>query len=274
MNITELLLNFKWRNFTRDYEQLLENSKKPIEELRNQQLAAFRQIMEYARQNVAYYEKNEEYSIDLNSCDDILELLDSLPIINKSIIKKERENFIDHNSYERVYDMTTGGSTGTPFHYKMNYDDLRYSRLLKYRGYSFAGYSIGDSILMLGGGSLIKKNDIVGLLRSKLLNVKEVSSYGIDNHDFEKIHKYLNSTNKVFIYGYASTIYLLAKYFTSKNLIVDKSKVRGVFTTSELLTSSQRSVIEEVFGDIVFDDYGVNDGGASATNAKNIKVFI
>jgi len=264
MNKTEVLLNFRWKNFTREYKQLLKNSNKSIKEIQSHQLIGLKEILSYTTQNVDYYKNNREYLINLNGYDNIIDLLNDLPIINKSIIKKESDNFIVKNYKGKVFDLTTGGSTGEPLHYKINYEDMKYSRLLKYRGYSYAGFSIGDSILTLGGGSLINKSNIVDLIKSKLLNVNKVASYGIDDDDFEEIFKYFNSKTKVYIYGYASTIYLLAKYFISNNLNVDENKVLGIFTTSELLTSSQRSLIEKVFGNIVFDDYGANDGGASA----------
>lgn len=264
MNITELLLNIKWGNFTKELNSLRENSKKSLDDLQKNQLIELKEIITYAIKNIEYYRSEEKYHINLDGINTIFELLNMLPIINKTLINKFKEDFIAQNYNGKVINMSTGGSTGKPLHYKMSFDDQRYSRLLKYRGYSYAGFNIGDNLLILGGGSLIKETNLKELIKSKLLNVKKIPSYGINDDDFRKIYNYINKESKTFIYGYASTIYLLANYIKSNNLIVNKNVVPGVFTTSELMTANQRTVIEQVFGNVVFDDYGVNDGGASA----------
>ena len=266
MSLAELLLNIKWHNFSKEYNKLLKSSHKSILELQKTQLIEFKDMLSYATKNVDYYKNNKEYNIDLSNVDNLYSVLNKLPVIDKQIIKSKSESFISKSYKDKVFDKSTGGSTGEPFRFKMSFEDLKYSRLLKYRGYSYAGFSIGDNIIILGGGSLINKskNNPIKFLKSKLINVKKIASYGINDNDFEKIYNYINKKSKIFIYGYASTIYLLAKYINSNSLKLKDSVVKGVFTTSELLTLNQRKLIEEVFGNVVFDDYGVNDGGASA----------
>jgi phenylacetate-CoA ligase len=68
----------------------------------------------------------------------------------------------------------------------------------------------------------------------------------------EKIH---------YIYGYASSIYLLAKYAHDNQ--VDVSFIKGAFTTSENLTPTYRAMIENTFQCRVMDCYGSRDAGVA-----------
>jgi phenylacetate-CoA ligase len=64
-----------------------------------------------------------------------------------------------------------------------------------------------------------------------------------------------------FIYGYASSIYLLAKYALVHN---EKISLSACFTTSELLQDHFRSTIKNAFLCEILDCYGANDGGINA----------
>ena len=74
--------------------------------------------------------------------------------------------------------------------------------------------------------------------------------------------------NKVrFIYGYASSIYLLAKYTLKYK---QDLKIHACFPTSEVLTDQFRKTIKEAFGCRILDCYGANDGGITAfSHRKN-----
>jgi phenylacetate-CoA ligase len=68
-----------------------------------------------------------------------------------------------------------------------------------------------------------------------------------------------------YIYGYASSIYLLAD-FAIKNKI--KIKINICFPTSEILTEHYRETIENAFTCKVIDCYGASDGGITAFSSK------
>ena len=71
--------------------------------------------------------------------------------------------------------------------------------------------------------------------------------------DRQKIH---------YVYGYASAIYLLAKYALDHK--IDMSHMRGAFTTSENLTDVYRETIGRAFGCRVMDCYGSRDAAITA----------
>ena len=64
-----------------------------------------------------------------------------------------------------------------------------------------------------------------------------------------------------YVYGYATAIYLLAKYCRDNKV---DWQINAVFTTAEKLTPMYRKVISETWGAQVMDCYGSRDGGITA----------
>jgi phenylacetate-CoA ligase len=64
-----------------------------------------------------------------------------------------------------------------------------------------------------------------------------------------------------YIYGYASAIYLLAKYVEEQNLDVN---IEACFPTSEILTDLYRETIIRAFKCKIINCYGAHDGGITA----------
>jgi phenylacetate-CoA ligase len=258
----KILHNLRWRNFDKELDVLINNSYLSLNTLRQKQFEDLRRIYSFAVDNVEYYKDyNEKYSVNVQEAKTIEDILSKLPIIDKEIIKKNKNNFF--SGMDNYIEMTTGGSTGTPFSYRLDRDCYKYSKLLKYRGYSYAGYSLGDSLIIFGGGSLVKKTDFVTSLKTSLINTKKVSSYGVSEKQLLHLYKYVNKNKNLFIYGYASSIFFLALFIENNNLEVT-SPPRAIFTTSEVLLEHQREKIESVFKTKIYNDYGINDGGGSA----------
>lgn len=90
-----------------------------------------------------------------------------------------------------------------------------------------------------------------------------VDKYGNPVGDMCRRYIELLEKQKIhYIYGYASSIYLLAKYALDNK--IDMSHMRGAFTTSENLTDVYRETIEKAFGCRVMDCYGARDAGITA----------
>jgi phenylacetate-CoA ligase len=69
-----------------------------------------------------------------------------------------------------------------------------------------------------------------------------------------------------YIYGYASSIYLLAKYVIKTNQKID---IKACFTTSEVLQDHFKDSIIKAFNCDIMNCYGANDGGISAFALNN-----
>lgn len=124
-------------------------------------------------------------------------------------------------------------------------------------------YNYGDKYIALGSSSLFvnKQMSIKHKLYYKLKN--KIGLSGINMSD-DVCKKYIQTIRKRkirFIYGYASSIYLLAKYTIENKVVLD---IDSCFTTSEVLTNNYRIMIESAFNCNIVDCYGAKDGGITA----------
>jgi phenylacetate-CoA ligase len=76
----------------------------------------------------------------------------------------------------------------------------------------------------------------------------------------------MNKTKPPFIYGYPSSIYLLADYCLRNN--IQELSFKAVFCTAEVLLPKYRQVIESVFNCKVYNQYGSYDGGVQALECE------
>lgn len=248
------------------FNKLLKNSDKSLEELQQEQDFYLKKMVAFAYENVPFYKtyfKNQGIiPSDIRSTQD----LQYLPVINKSIIKENAEDFIAQKAEGKYSWNSTGGSTGEPLKYLISISDQELGTALVYRGWNYGGYEPGDPLLMLGGGSIVSTNiSFRKKIYHKMKNHIIASSYGMNDDYLKSLLDIIHKKKIKFIRGYASSIFLLAE-FIKKNKTPEKQleSVQSLFTTAEMLHPQQRKIIEETFSAKVYDGYGLNDGGVSA----------
>lgn len=197
---------------------------------------------------------------DIRTTDD----LKKLPILTKDEIRAHYEEMVPDNVEQFPHRMErTGGTTGDPMQYLVDEDIWGYVSADKIVAWRSTGYRFGDPFMALGSASLFKKN--APLARRVLDWIRNERAYNSMNMDGELCRKYIEILEKQkihYIYGYASSIYLLAQYALDHNM--DMSHMRGAFTTSENLTDIYRETIERAFDCRVMDCYGARDAGITA----------
>ncbi len=246
-------------------------SKEQITDWQNQQL---RDFVRHAYEHTIYYrELFDSLGLtpeDIQTIDD----LKKLPVLTKDTIRARFDDFVPDNITQFPHRKdSTGGTTGEPMHYLTSEDTWGYVTAAKMVAWKTTSYKYGDKFVALGSASLFKKKAslvrrIYDWIRQEIpLNSMSLSdelcqTY-IDKMRREKIH---------YIYGYASSIYLLAKYAHDNQ--VDMSFVKGAFTTSENLTSTYRAMIEKTFQCRVMDCYGCRDAGVACYEVKPNEYYV
>ena len=109
------------RKFYSVYQKLIKNQWKPYRELKEEQDKQLRYMINFAYKNVPYYYKlfnNLNLKpVDIKKVEDLVKL----PILTKEIIKQNWEDFKPANLNKlKYYEGVTGGSTGTPFRYRVS----------------------------------------------------------------------------------------------------------------------------------------------------------
>ena len=246
------------------YHRIQEMNTWNREEIRAWQNEQLRRIIDQAYNHTVYwkriFDENGLKPSDIRTVED----LKKLPILTKKEIIAHYEEMVPDNVEQFPHRMErTGGTTGDPMQYLVDEDIWGYVSADKIVAWRSTGYRFGDPFMALGSASLFKKN--APLARRVLDWIRNERAYNSMNMDGELCRKYIEILEKQkihYIYGYASSIYLLAQYALDHNM--DMSHMRGAFTTSENLTDIYRETIEKAFGCRVMDCYGARDAGITA----------
>jgi len=256
-------------NFYSTYKRLMKDQWKPYEEQKKEQERQLRNMLNFCYEYVPYYH-NLFNNVNIIP-DDIktIEDLEKMPILTKETIKKNWEEFKPINLNKiGYYNRSTGGSTGTPFKYRIT----KYERFLDgatiYKGWGHAGYELGDKMVFLGGTSIgvgtmqtpFKK--LEKKIHETVRNIKMLSSFDMSEEDMRQYVKIINSFRPLYLYGYASALHFFSKWIEEQDISIHQPN--GIFTTAEKLFPHMRTGMIDVFGCDVYDTYGLNDGGVHA----------
>ncbi len=264
-------LGDKWkgRNLHGEFAEALRTqwlSEGELLELQNDKL---QKLIRHCYENVPYYRTvfDERHL----SPDDIRTRSDlaKLPVLTKQIIKEHFDELTSKDINSRKYvDGSTGGSTGTPMRFKEDIVTWNKLRGLNFRGWTWAGFYVGEKLFTLAGNSLVKKNTdgrkmmVKNLYDRLIMRNNKHDCTDITPEALKEHYQAMMSYKPAAIRGYASSLYFLAKYIEQNQLSVCKVKV--VFTTGEKLHPKYRYKIQQVFHAPVFDGYGAADGGLTA----------
>jgi len=247
------------------YKNLIKNQWKPFSELKRVQEAQLQRMIYYAYNRIPYYNKLfKGLSLKPENIRTINDL-EKLPILTKEIIKKNWEDFKPAGLEKmKFYTWSTGGSTGTPFRYRLDKFDRFLGGALWYRGWSYAGYELGDRTIFMGGSSLDinAKSYFTKLVHETARNIRMLSSFDMGENDMKNYVHIINRFEPRYMYGYASSFYSFAKWIEDNGINIHSPN--GIFSTAEKLFPEMRKKIESVFGTDLYDTYGLGDGGVSA----------
>lgn len=260
-----------WR-FYSTYKKLVANQYKTCEELEKEQESQLQHMMDFVYRNVPYYHKVfndlKLHSSDIKRIKD----LEKLPILNKSTIRENWNDFIPVNLKSMsYYNRATGGSTGSPFKYRLTKYDRFLSGAILYRGWGYAGYELGDKMVFLAGSSLGVGTTplLITRFHEIVRNIRKLSSFDMNYENLNKYSEVMNTFKPKILTGYASSIYFFANFLDENNIPI--TSPQAIITTAEKLYPNVKNKIETVFDCDVYDSYGLNDGGVTAFECSEHK---
>lgn len=238
--------------YFKEYMQHLQLSRKEIIAMREKKI---QKLVRHAYETVPYYmELMDSHGIkpdDIRTADD----LKKLPILTKSIIMKNEKRLISKKKYKLIKHFT-GGSTGNKatFWKDKRYHELSYGAMM--RGLQMAGINPGYKSAWIWGDThknLTLMNRINDTLAMKINRRIMFNVFKYTDQDV--IDWLLNDFNKFrpdYIYGYAGTLYDMAKIIKKHNLKI--CQIKKIITSCERL--EHREFLENVFKCKVIDQYG------------------
>jgi len=259
--LADLLMHTSLKKFYNQIKDMNCWSKSEIAEWQNKKLT---QVIEYAYRNTDYYKNlfddNNIVPSDIKNIND----LKYIPILTKNTLRDKFPQFISKQINNFPYKKGhTGGSTGNPSPYYQSYDSWSFINANTWYNWEKMGYRYSDPFLALGSSSLYveHKSSLKHIIYYRLKG--KIAVNGINMSD-ETCASYVDLIKKKhihFLYGYASSLYLLAKYVIKNNINLE---IMCCFPTSEVLTDNYRKTIQEAFNCNIMDCYGANDGGICA----------
>lgn len=233
-----------------------------VTELQKQKLI---KLLTHSIQTVPAYQK---YSSLLQTADpDPFQLLKQIHVCTKAEVRKNGDDYISTAAdRSKLIPNKTGGSTGEPTQFYMDRFTVEHYEAARWRALAWWGIKPGDRhVAILGNPSEYSTQH---LRREKILKNRTIlPGYDLRREQTEEYVRILRKVKPVYLYGYASAIYLLAKYIEEQQLPFD-IRLNCIVTTAETLYPFQREQIERVFKTRVINEYGAKDGGIIAYECK------
>jgi phenylacetate-CoA ligase len=212
-------------------------------------------IIQHAYTNVGYYKELFDKHSILPSNIKTLNDLKRIPISTRSDIQKtDISKMISKKSNPRAcFHYTTGGSTGVPLSICLDASEMRYRHIFAEYMYFSNGFSINDKTLRIFEKKYQKKRNLFNKL-----GIMDRQFLVLDTPP-EKIIQLMNLWKPDLLISYPSKIIELARTLKDQQGLI--TYLRGIFTSGEVITGTQRSFIEELFGAQVYDYYAANECG-------------
>lgn len=196
--------------------------------------------------------------------------LSRLPTMNKRDAREHVEQLVWRDVPGGVFSYTTGGSSGEPliFYFGRMRQAADAAGRLRARGWW--GLQPGDREVYLWGAPVeLSKTDRIKALRDRLVNQLLLNAFEMSPARMDDYVTAIQSWNPKAIYGYASSLALLAAHVESRGIQLRLPALRVVNATGEPLFPHQRELIERAYGVPAAIEYGARDAGLMALESPD-----
>lgn len=187
--------------------------------------------------------------------------LQRLPLMDKAEIRSSTESLKADNA-GKLERFTTGGSSGEPLIFYRGKDRVSHDVAAKWRATRWWHVDIGDPEIVVWGSPIeLGAQDRLRLMRDRMLRTELLSAFEMSDSNMQKFIHRLIAYKPRMLFGYPSSLALLAEYARQHGYEVDNIGIKVIFVTSESLYDYQRRAIEAAFGAPVANGYGGRDAG-------------
>ncbi len=237
-------------------------SREQIEQL---QLEKLRTLLQTAEAHCPWHrEQILAAGLDLSrplSFDD----LRRLPSMDKRDATEHGEGMLWRGVPGGAFKYNTGGSSGQPlsFHYGRRRQASDAAGRMRAR--RWWGVEVGEREVYLWGAPVeLNKTDRVKQVRDRLFNQLVLNAFEMSPQRMDGYCEAIQTYRPRCIYGYASSVALLAAHAKEKGFRFRLPGLKVVCTTGEPLFQHQRELIREVYGAPAANEFGSRDIGFTA----------
>jgi phenylacetate-coenzyme A ligase PaaK-like adenylate-forming protein len=174
-----------------------------------------------------------------------------------------------------VFRYNTGGSSGEPLIFYYGRWRQASDAAGRIRARRWWGVEPGDPEVYLWGAPVeLQKTDRIKTLRDRMLNQLVLNAFEMSERNMDTYRAALQAFDPKCIYGYASSVALLAARAGARGLRLRLPKLRVVCTTGEPLYAHQRALIEKIFGVPAANEFGSRDIGFTAHETPEQRLLL
>mgnify|MGYP001825215684 FL=1 len=175
------------------------------------------------------------------------------------------DKMVWHDVPGGAYKYNTGGSSGQPLIFYYGRRRQASDAAGRMRARRWWGVEPGDREVYLWGAPVeLDKTDRIKTLRDRLINQLVLNAFEMSPAAMDEYVQAIQSFQPHCIYGYASSLALLAAHILDRKVKLQLPKLKVVCTTGEPLFDYQRKLIGEAFGSPVANEFGSRDIGFTA----------
>ncbi len=173
------------------------------------------------------------------------------------------------------FQYNTGGSSGQPLSFYYGRRRQASDAAGRIRARRWWGVDVGDREVYLWGAPVeLSKTDRVKTIRDRLLNQLVLNAFEMSPARMDGYLEAIQAFRPKCIYGYASSVALLAAHARERKAMLRLPELRVVCTTGEPLYPHQRTLIGEVFGVPVANEFGSRDIGFTAHETPQQQILL
>ncbi len=201
--------------------------------------------------------------------------LASLPTMNKRDARDHVERLVWRGVPGGVFPYTTGGSSGEPLIFYFGRERQASDAAGRMRARRWWGVAPGEREAYLWGAPVeLNKTDRIKTLRDRLVNQLVLNAFAMSPERMDTYLNALQAWQPQCLYGYASSVALLAAHAEARQRTLRLPRLRVVCTTGEPLYPHQRELIARVFGAPVANEFGSRDIGFTAHEAPGGQMLL
>jgi phenylacetate-CoA ligase len=199
-----------------------------------------------------------------------LDDLPRLPTMDKRDARNHVEQLVWRGSPGGVFKYTTGGSSGEPLIFYFGRARQAADAAGRLRARRWWGVQPGDREVYLWGAPVeLNRTDRIKTLRDRLVNQLLLNAFEMSPAAMDDYLAAMQRWNPKAIYGYASSLALLAAHAEARGIRPRLPALLVVSSTGEPLFTHQRELIERVFSAPVSVEYGARDAGLMALQSPD-----
>ena len=253
-------------SYLKEYNNLWEADIVNVKRYQKKQLERLLlEVKEYVPYYKDIFDKDSISAKDIEK--DPHRVLKSLPLLSKDVRKSQVDLLVNNNPSRKLVEVGyTSGTSGSPTINYLDNESIERAFALWTRFQNSIGIKKDDKSIRFSGRIIVKPSSTKPpfWVNNFVQNQLFMSTYHLTDENARYYVDKINKYKPVFLDGYPSAFYILARFIVDNNWKIDFIP-KGITTTAETLHDYQRTLIEKAFHCKVYNQYASSEGSPFIT---------